>query len=97
MTQAPRSVSVEILGKTHHIACPEGQEQALRDAVAHLNGQVNQVKQRANNSNARTDEKALLMAALNICHELLHAQQKLHDQEQAQQKLCEEITSKLKE
>lgn len=63
-------VTVELLGKEQQFACPDGQEEALKAAAKNLNDLVEKMKQR---STVRNDYKALLMAALNLSHELLEA------------------------
>ncbi|ALS31685.1 MULTISPECIES: cell division protein ZapA [Pseudoalteromonas] len=63
-------VTVELLGKEQQFACPPGQEEALKAAAKNLNDLVEQMKQR---STVKNEQNALLMAALNLSHELLEA------------------------
>jgi cell division protein ZapA len=65
-----QGVTVMLLGKEQQFACPAGQEAALIAAAEHLNDIVEKMKQR---SAVRNDQKALLMAALNLSHDLLAA------------------------
>jgi len=67
MSQKTTQVEVNLLGKTHQFACTEGQESALLNAAALLNNTVEDMKQR---SSIRTEQNALLMAALHLCHDL---------------------------
>ncbi len=79
-TQQQR-VNIVIQGKTHQLVCPPDKQQALTDAAELLNQKLSQVTSR---SNVNSNERALLMAALNLAHELLDAQS---EQQQANQQL----------
>ena len=69
MTQGDnQGLAISLNGKQHMIACPPGQEDALLAAATKLNDELHQFKQRGQ---TRNDEKALLMVALNLCHQLL--------------------------
>ncbi|MCG7543332.1 cell division protein ZapA [Pseudoalteromonas sp. MM17-2] len=92
MSNDGHSVKVNLLGREHQFACPPGQEQALLDAAQHLNESVEHMRQR---SAVRNDDKALLMAALNLCHELLEAKSQLTEQQKMQSQLCSKLTSAL--
>lgn len=70
--KSEQGIKVIIMGKQHHIVCPSGQEHALEKAATHLNILFEKMK---NKSGIRNSEKALLMAALNLSHELLELQQ----------------------
>ena len=87
-------VTVELLGQEQQFACPEGQEEALIAAAKNLNDLVDSMKQR---STVRTDQKALLMAALNLSHELLEAKTQaaieLEQQDQLVDKLSQYLAS----
>ena len=85
-------VTVELLGKEQQFACPKGQEDALIAAAKHLNDLVDQMKQR---SAVRNDQKALLMAALNISHELLEAKNQQISAEHQQDLLIDKLTQHL--
>ncbi|MCF6438988.1 cell division protein ZapA [Pseudoalteromonas luteoviolacea] len=66
MTDKVSQVAVTLLGKSHQFSCAEGQEQALINAVELLNSRVDEMKRR---DTVRTDQNALLMAALHLCHD----------------------------
>ena len=87
-------VTVELLGKEQQFACPAGQEEALKAAAKNLNDLVEQMKQR---STVRNDQKALLMAALNLSNELLEAKTQksveLEHQDQLIDKLSQYLSS----
>ncbi|MDN3379024.1 MULTISPECIES: cell division protein ZapA [unclassified Pseudoalteromonas] len=82
-------VTVDLLGKEQQFACPQGQEEALIAAAKHLNDLVEQMKQR---STVRNDQKALLMAALNISHELLEVQKQQAIAQQQQDELIDKLS-----
>ncbi|MBQ4832742.1 cell division protein ZapA [Pseudoalteromonas sp. MMG010] len=87
-----QGVTVTLLGKEQQFACPVGQEGALIAAAEHLNDMVEDMKQR---STVRNDQKALLMAALNLSNDLLAIQadqaQQLKQQDQLIDKLSQYI------
>ncbi|MBQ4811985.1 cell division protein ZapA [Pseudoalteromonas luteoviolacea] len=94
MTDKASQVAVTLLGKSHQFSCSEGQEQALVDAVTLLNERVDEMKRR---DTVRTDQNALLMAALHLCHEyqaLLHEQQSA---QQSSQQLVARLSAHLKD
>jgi len=94
MSDKGHSVKVNLLGREHQFACPQGQEQALLAAAEHLNVNVEQMRTR---SAVRNDEKALLMAALNLSHELLEVKAQLHNQSVQQHALCDKLKGALDE
>ncbi len=65
-----RSLDVSIMGREFRVACPEGEEQALLDAVAYLDRKMNEIREGGKIVGV---EKIAIMAALNISHELLSA------------------------
>ncbi|AQQ00097.1 MULTISPECIES: cell division protein ZapA [Pseudoalteromonas] len=85
-------VTVELLGKEQQFACPEGQEDALIAAAKNLNDLVDKMKKR---STVRSDQKALLMAALNLSHELLEANTQATVEQQQQDQLIDKLSQYL--
>jgi len=65
-----RSLDVSIMGREFRVACPEGEEQALLDAVAYLDRKMNEIREGGKIVGV---DKIAIMAALNISHELLSA------------------------
>ncbi len=65
-----RSLDVNIMGREFRVACPEGEEQALLDAVAYLDRKMNDIRETGKIVGV---ERIAIMAALNITHELLSA------------------------
>lgn len=66
-----RGLAITLLGKQHMVACPKGKEDDLLAAAHRLNTELNEFKQRAH---TKSDDKVLLMVALNLCHQLLSSE-----------------------
>lgn len=70
MTDADEnSIEVTLLGRTYRVTCGDGEREALLQAVAYLDGKMNEIKK---NSKVAGTERIAVMAALNIAHELLN-------------------------
>jgi len=61
------NVEISILGQQYKIACPDGKEETLQETVEQFNNILKNIK-----SHSRTlrNEQLIVMAALNVCHEL---------------------------
>ncbi len=82
MTQM-KSCTVKLLNKTYEIKCPEGEEPNLLLAVQKLNNQIMINKKK---SKQLDDFQTLLLAALDISHELILCKNKqAHQQHQVTQ------------
>jgi len=68
MADGVQTIEVTLLGRPYRIACGEGEREELLQAVAYLDGKMNEIKKAG--KVAGTDRIAV-MAALNIAHELL--------------------------
>lgn len=70
MAETPQTVEVEVtlLGRTYRVACAEGEREALMQAVAYLDGKMNEIRKAGKVVGA---ERIAVMAALNVAHELL--------------------------
>lgn len=62
------TVIVKLLDKDYQVACPEGQQDALRDSADYLDQQMRNIKA---NGKVIGLERIAVMAALNIANELL--------------------------
>ncbi|MGL5032164.1 MAG: cell division protein ZapA [Aeromonas sp.] len=60
------AVEIVILGRPYKIACPLGQQDALRQAAEQLTDKLTDLRQRTKVS---SNEQLAIMAALNFCHE----------------------------
>lgn len=69
-TKPTKNISVSILGKEYPVGCPEGQEAQLAAAAQYLEEKTRSI--RLSNRSVGFD-RILLLAALNISHELLDA------------------------
>jgi len=65
------SLSITILDKEYRVACPPGQQDSLRASAAVLNKKLTEIK---NKGAVIGTERIAIMAALNLCHELLSGQ-----------------------
>jgi cell division protein ZapA len=62
------SLSITILDKEYRVACPPGEEQSLQASANELNKKLNEIKKKGA---VIGTERIAIMAALNICHEML--------------------------
>jgi cell division protein ZapA len=68
MSEAQKTVEVTLLGRTYHVACDDGEREALMQAVTYLDGKMNEIRKAGKVMGA---ERIAVMAALNVAHELL--------------------------
>jgi cell division protein ZapA len=68
MADTSQTVEVTLLGRTYRVACTEGEREALMQAVAYLDGKMNEIRKAGKVMGA---ERIAVMAALNVAHELL--------------------------
>jgi len=68
VAEAPKTVEVNLLGRTYRVACEDGEREALMQAVAYLDAKMNEIRKAGKVMGA---ERIAVMAALNVAHELL--------------------------
>lgn len=68
MADGAKTIEVSILGRSYRVACAEGERESLLQAVAYIDGKMNEIKHAGKVTGA---ERIAVMAALNIAHELL--------------------------
>ena len=68
VTDAGKTIEVTLLGRTYRVACGDGEYEALMQAVAYLDGKMNDIRK---NGKVMGAERIAVMAALNVAHELL--------------------------
>jgi cell division protein ZapA len=68
MPDSAKTVEVELLGRTYRVACEDNEREALMQAVAYLDGKMNEIRRAGKVMGA---ERIAVMAALNVAHELL--------------------------
>ena len=68
MADSPKTLEVNILGRSYKVACEDGEREALLQAVAYVDGKMGEIK---NSGKIAGTERIAVMVALNIAHELL--------------------------
>jgi len=68
VAEAGKTVEVSLLGRTYRVACDDGEREALMQAVAYLDGKMNEIRKAGKVMGA---ERIAVMAALNVAHEML--------------------------
>ena len=86
------TISVEIMGRQHQFACPADQEEGLKKAANHLDTMFHDIKQQSSVGN---NERALLVAALNLSYQLLKANNQLEDCDSKHSQLINKLQSSL--
>ena len=66
MPDSAKTVEVELLGRTYRVACEDNEREALMQAVAYLDGKMNEIRRAGKVMGA---ERIAVMAALNLAHE----------------------------
>jgi len=61
------TLDVSLLGRDYKVACKEGEEAELRDAVALLDRRMREIRE---SSKTHSTERVAVMAALNLAHDL---------------------------
>ncbi len=64
----PKTVEVNLLGRSYRVACDDGEREALMQAVAYLDAKMNEIRKAGKVMGA---ERIAVMAALNMANELL--------------------------
>jgi len=86
------TISITILGRDYQINCPPSEEEALRKSARFLDKQMTEVKSRGS---TLAFEKIAVMAALNICHELLQTSQQAENSENTSLEEIEKLQNKI--
>ena len=68
MAESAKTIEISILGRSYKIACEEGEREALMQAVAYLDGKMDEIKK---GGKVNGTDRIAVMAALNIAHEFL--------------------------
>jgi cell division protein ZapA len=68
MSVDPKALQINVMGREFRIACPEGEQKELLEAVDYLNKKMDEIR---DNGKVVGVERIAIMAALNIAHELL--------------------------
>lgn len=68
MSSNSTPITVQILDKEYRIACPSGEEEALRESATFLNNRIIEVRE---SGKVIGPDRIIVMAALNLAHEFL--------------------------
>src|SRR5258708_13096123 len=68
MAEGPKTIEVNLLGRTYRVACDDDEREALMQAVAYLHAQMNEIR---NAGKVMGAERIAVMAALHVAHEFL--------------------------
>ena len=86
------TISVEIMGRQHQFACPADQAEGLKKAASHLDIMFHDIKRQTTVGN---NERALLVAALNLSYQLLTANNQIDSCEQQHLQLIKKLQAAL--
>jgi cell division protein ZapA len=64
-------LDITLFGKEHRVACPPGEQDALLQAAAYVDGKMHDI---AEKTHSKVAERIAVMTALNIAHEFLSLQ-----------------------
>jgi cell division protein ZapA len=65
------AIEISLMGREFRVACEPGEREALEAAVGYLDGRMREIS----GTTRASGERLLVMAALNITHDLLQLQQ----------------------
>src|SRR5215510_2946801 len=68
MSADPKGLQINVMGREFRVACAEGEQKGLHEAVEYLNKKMVEIRE---NGKVIGLERIAIMAALNIAHELL--------------------------
>jgi cell division protein ZapA len=71
MSTKSKTLDVSIMGRSYKVACADEEREALLSAVDYLDRKMNEIK---GSGKVASAERIAVMAALNITHEMLSAQ-----------------------
>jgi cell division protein ZapA len=86
------NISVEIMGRQHQFACSAEQEESLKQAASNLDVMFKDIKQQSSVGN---NERALLVAALNLSYQLLITNSTLEQHQQCHSALINTLKASL--
>ena len=69
-----KTLTISIMNKEFQVACPEGEEEALKRAARYLSEQMQEIRQ---SGKVVGMDRIAIMTALNMSHELLSGQSKV--------------------
>ena len=69
-------VTIRILDKEYRVACPPGEQDALRNAATYLHERMQEIR---DSGRVIGSDRIAVMAALNIVHEMMTGREQLQD------------------
>ena len=91
------SLSITILDKEYRVACPPGEQDSLQASANELNRKLREIKSKGA---VIGTERIAIMAALNLCHEMLTGKSLQHEHTELNtriESLSEKIDSSMRE
>ena len=85
-----KGISIDILGKQHQFACAKEQAEDLKQAASKLAAMCDDIQQQPGSS---SNERALLVASLNLSYSLLMANNKIEGYQQGHKTLLASLKS----
>jgi cell division protein ZapA len=82
------TISVEVMGRLHQFTCSAEQEEGLKQAASNLDVMFKDIKQQSSVGN---NERALLVAALNLSYQLLIANGTLEQHQHSHNSLINKL------
>jgi cell division protein ZapA len=80
MSSDANFLDITLLGKEYRVVCPPEEEDALRQAVDHVDSKMREIAEKTRSNAA---ERIAVMAALNVAHEFLLLQSRPPEAEPA--------------
>jgi len=87
-----QTVTVNILDKDYQIACPPGEEAALRESAHYLDQQMRTIR---TSGNVIGLERIAVMAGLNITHEMLQSSHEVDSSDHVIQNQTRKLSDKI--
>jgi cell division protein ZapA len=92
MNKEVTETAVEILGRTFHVKCPQAEVEALQQAAECLEDKLRSIRA---TSQTLCFERMVMIAALNVMHELLAAKQQKNQLSQSVNQKLRDLKSKV--
>lgn len=92
LVEDSKGISIEIMGKQHLFSCSAEQAEDLKQAASDLAVMCNDIKQQKGTA---SNERALLVASINLSYSLLMANNKIEHVQHGQDALIAKLKSAL--
>ena len=88
------SITIEISGKSYHIKCAESEVHSLQRAAQYLEEQMRSMR---DSNHILSSDKIMIAASLNIAHQFLALENKMHQQNQTMQQRLGDLQMKVED